>query len=102
MREENSIASQGISRYANTSVYPIKGGIAVRLHSTQIVEIYENWVALDTGGWNTPTTRKRMNEVAEEYGLGYRVFQKSSDLFVTHGGKTEQFTMNERTTIPRR
>jgi hypothetical protein len=32
-------------------------------------------VRLDSGGWRTATTKRRMNQTADAYGLGYRVHQ---------------------------
>lgn len=38
------------------------GGYAVRLHDTYVVTFYSDGsVELDSGGWQTPTTRDRMN-----------------------------------------
>lgn len=45
----------------NTYLVNVGGAFwAVRLHHTNVVNFYPNGrVTLDTGGWNTPTTRLR-------------------------------------------
>ena len=43
------------------------GSIVVTLHSTDIVRDHGNGIfTLNTGGWNTTTTRQRMNAVLPE------------------------------------
>jgi hypothetical protein len=47
----------------NTYLYPHKDGIAVRLHQTDVVVIHpDNTYTLNSGGWQTVTTKDRMNE----------------------------------------
>jgi hypothetical protein len=46
--------------------------IAVRLHNTQIVRFYEDGTkSLHTGGWQTVTTKDRLNEFC-----GNKIFQQ--------------------------
>jgi hypothetical protein len=59
------------------------GSIVVRLHSTDVVTVAtDGTVTLNTGGWNTVTTRARMNQAANEFNLGFRVFQEKHSLYV--------------------
>lgn len=52
--------------------------IALRLHETDIIEFYENdEMAVFTGGWQTVTTKARINEYLPCNG----VFQKHGDWF---------------------
>jgi len=62
------------------------GEIAVRLHETDIVIIRKNNIILDTGGYNTSLTLRRMNEVSKEFELGYRVYRKDSLVIVAYKG----------------
>jgi hypothetical protein len=48
----------------------------VTLHRTQIVKVTGKRVTLDSGGYQTVTTKRRMNESARAFGLPYRVRQK--------------------------
>ena len=66
-------------------------GVSVcQYHDTQIVKwISENgygtYVFLDLGGCeknDSMTCRRRMNEVADHYGLGFRVFREKGETFV--------------------
>ena len=91
----------------NTQVerIPQSGGVVtlVTLHHTDIVKITdyqtsgEMHITLDTGGFNTVTTRRRMNEVSQAYGLGFRVYSKKHQLYVEHKGMIEAF--NEKISL---
>lgn len=57
--------------------------LVVRLHATDILQILANGdVQLDSGGWKTVTTKRRMNEAADELGLGFNVYAKKGEWFV--------------------
>jgi len=82
-------AFDDLSRYANTSaVYDGNIGI-VRLHNTNIVRYEEEEggrvITLDSGGWNTTTTKKRMNEAFKALGLRIRVYQENYRWYVSLG-----------------
>ena len=80
-----------IGQYA-TTVSQNSDAIRVTLHSTQIVVIYPNGrIVLDHAGWTTPITLRRMNQVSEEFGLGYRVYQKSFAWYVAVDGHVLEF-----------
>lgn len=51
-------------------------------HQTKVVRWNDNEIILDAGGYFTTTTKTRMNEVSEHYGLGFSVFQKDGNWFV--------------------
>ena len=75
----------------NTTVTRNRDGATVcTLHSTQIVKAHDNYVVLDSGGWQTVTTKRRMNECFREWDLPLSVFQKDFDWFVdTPHGRLE-------------
>lgn len=59
------------------------GGIAIRLHSTDIIVVEpcgrngrDDRVTLDTGGWQTVTTRDRLNAFLREHARGWGVYQE--------------------------
>ena len=61
--------------------------------STPIVEKVGNAITLDSGGWQTFTTKRKMNQAADQFALGYGVFQKAHKWFVTlPTGETIPFT----------
>jgi hypothetical protein len=51
------------------------GFTVVRYHDTDIVKVSENYIELNTGGWFTLTTKRRMNQVSSAYNLGFYVYQ---------------------------
>ena len=70
--------------------------VIVTLHSTDIVKFkhtggFIEEIQLDTGGYNTTTTRRRMNEVSQAYGLGFPVYQKKYQLYVAYKGNDYEF-----------
>lgn len=56
----------------NTSVFIQPRRLRVRLYETDIVTLTPKEIILQTGGWNTRTTFRRMNQVFEWLGIaGY-------------------------------
>ena len=58
------------------------GIIRVRYHSTDVVTFDDATITLRTGGWKTVTTKARMNQTSNEYGLGFLVYQEKFLWFV--------------------
>ena len=73
-----------IGRHA-TSTHSQHGVIYVTYHQTNVVawDKDASTVTLNTGGWYTPTTKKRMNQASQQFGLGFHVFQKDFQWYVT-------------------
>ena len=61
-------------------------GLIVRHHSTDVVVVKNGEVSLNTGGWKTETTKRRMNQAANQFGLPYHVFRKDSAWYVCWKG----------------
>lgn len=60
-----------------TVIFTDESGITrVVYHSTPVVSWGKDWVELNTGGYRSATTKTRMNQASNQYGLGYRVWQK--------------------------
>lgn len=58
----------------NTRIESGPGGRQVWLHKTCILEERaDGSIRLYTGGWNTVTTRTRINQAANEWRLGFQV-----------------------------
>ena len=56
----------------------------VRLHGNKIAEVGDNFIRLFDGGWQTVTTKSRLNAILSEHGeCGDRVFAKNYDWFVS-------------------
>ena len=67
---------------------------AVQYHYTNVVTFDDNAITLDNGGWNTATTKRRMNQISDHYSLGFKVYQKKYDWFVDYKGKTILYQKN--------
>ena len=68
--------------------------IRVILHNTCVVEVTPTEITLNSGGWKTTTTKARMNQTSNQFGLGFGVFQKDFDWFVSWDGKDIPFQDN--------
>ena len=67
----------------------------VRLHGNKIAEVGDTFIRLFDGGWQTTTTKSRLNAILTEHGEeNDRVFQKQFQWFVTMN------TVNGPTTVP--
>lgn len=76
----------------NTSMIHDGSTTHVILHSTRIVTITPYTITLNSGGYQTATTKTRMNQVSNEMRLGYQVYQKDHEWFVAWQGETLAFT----------
>lgn len=91
-----AISEQREFRSANTAVVNADGISVVLLHGNKIAEVGDNWIQLFDGGWQTATTKSRLNAILREHGCpGDGVFQKKHEWFVT-------FTdiKNQKVTVP--
>ena len=67
----------------------------VRLHGNKIAEVGDTFIRLFDGGWQTNTTKSRLNAILSEHGEpGDRVFQSNFDWFVSMN------TVEGITTVP--
>jgi len=67
----------------NTTISDDGNGMTqVILHSTPIVKWDEKKIILNSGGWETYTTKSRMNEVGSAFNLKYSVYQEKGVWFV--------------------
>jgi hypothetical protein len=76
-----------------TSIRREGNDMCVRYHNTDVVRFDDPRlkIVLNTGGWKTATTKTRMNQASNQFGLGYQVSQKKGDWFVDYKGKTIPF-----------
>ena len=66
----------------------------IQLHDTDIVQFNDDAIILDTGGWDTATTKRRMNQASEVFNLGYHVYQKNKKWYVNYKDETIIFSGN--------
>jgi hypothetical protein len=68
---------------ANTEVRNIDGVSFVYLHGNKIAEVGDTFIRLYDGGYQSVTTKSRLNAILQEHGLGGEgVFQKQWTWFV--------------------
>ena len=88
MRKIESLMNQAIQsgknwNLNNTTVTHHDGVAHVLLHGNLIAEIGEDWMKLHDGGWQSVTTKSRLNAILDEFALANeRVFAKSFDWFL--------------------
>lgn len=74
-----------------TVTFHDEGWTCMRYHRTVVAKCRrepgedQTKVILNTGGWFTPTTKKRMNQFAEDNGLRFQVYQQDFEWFVDLG-----------------
>lgn len=69
----------------------ITGALSVRYHWTDVVKSdASGTVTLNSGGWRTATTKLRMNQAANQFGLGFRVSQRKGSWFVLYGKRNRE------------
>ena len=68
-----------------------EGTINVLYHDTVILERRTDGnVILNTGGYKTTTTKKRMNQASELYDLGFSVYQRNHEWYVENANGNVQ------------
>lgn len=63
-------------------------------HTTNIVKWNGKEIILNSGGWLTDTTKLRMNQCSNQFGLNFSVFQKDFNWFVNYKGAIFPFKDN--------
>jgi len=78
---------------ANTTVIPgWEGTSDVYLHGNLIATIGEDWMQLFDGGYQSKTTKSRLNALLSAFGMdGEYVFQKNFQWFVNYQGSPIPF-----------
>lgn len=59
--------------------------------NTDVVRFSDDKIVLNSGGYRTATTKLRMNQASNQYGLGYYVAQIKGVWFVEYRGKQYVF-----------
>ena len=72
---------------SNTTVFTTDNGLesTVYLHGNHIATYfhYDRKLQLFDGGWQSVTTKSRLNALCNEFATGFGVFQKNWDWFVS-------------------
>ena len=78
---------------SNTCVDNNEGVSTVYLHNNKIAEIGEDFVRVFDGGWQSNTTKSRLNAIINEFCNAFTdgVFQKNFEWFVRDNNVTHDF-----------
>jgi hypothetical protein len=83
----NAIRNNVDLKLANTEVISCTNVSDVYLHGNLIARIGETWMELFDGGWQSTTTKSRLNAILSSFGMpGERVFAKNFEWFVQYDG----------------
>ena len=88
MRKIERLMNQAIAdcqnwKMGNTEVQFFDGVSFVFLHGNCIAQVKENSVSLFDGGWQSATTKSRLNAILQAHGIkGECVFQRNWNWFV--------------------
>ena len=81
---------QRVWTHRNSTV-TLEGLTSVVYHSTAVVQFDNDKIILNSGGWDTRTTKTRMNQSSNHYGLGFEVYQVNYSWYVDYKGETIPF-----------
>lgn len=73
----------------------------MRYHQTEVVRWDALTITLDTGGWKSATTKTRMNQASDWYGLKFSVYTRARQWYVRYDG-TEYPIHGQVLTLARR
>jgi hypothetical protein len=90
-REMNAAITREVDwKNSNTRVVNVDGVSEVFLHNNLIARVGDTFLELFDGGWQSNTTKSRLNAILTAHGNGERVFQKNWNWFVsTSDGNVE-------------
>lgn len=72
-----------LSSYRTTVSSNEARDVVVTYVATPIVTFNAESVTLRSGGYQTVTTKQKMNQAANQFGLGYSVYQHKGEWFVS-------------------
>ena len=79
-----------LSNYA-TTWGESNGTGSVQYHQTKIVEWNDSSIILRNNGYYTLTTKRKMNQAANQFRLNFSVYQEKGEWYVSHSGDTLPF-----------
>ena len=97
----NAISNNQNWQSGNTTVVTQQDGVSfVYLHGNKIAEVGDDYIRLFDGGYQSKTTKSRINAILAEHGApGECVFQKDFEWFIRLWNGTEFFTTQFRNSM---
>lgn len=80
------------ARGRSTAIITEAGITKVIYHKTVVVAFDATRIILSSGGYETVTTKRRMNQASNQSGLGYSVSQENYKWYVRYKGRKIAFT----------
>ena len=77
-----------------TSVIMEDNVLLITYHSTIVVKVSDDELILNSGGYQTSTTKRRMNQASLQYNLGFSVYQSDFCWYVAYNGDIIPFEDN--------
>ena len=75
----------------NTKISIENGFTIIRLYNTDIVKFNDKQIILNSGGYETVTTKTRMTQASNQYNLGYNVYQEKGKWYVSYNKEIYDF-----------
>lgn len=82
-----------LSNYA-TTISSEADYIRVTYHKTVIVKFNSREIILNSGGWRTATTKRKMNQASEQFNLGFYVYQRDYIWYIEFNDRVIEFEDN--------
>lgn len=84
----------------NTEVRNVDGVSEVLLHGNKIAEVGDTFLRLFDGGWQSNTTKSRLNAILRAHGAGgEHIFQKQWEWFITMNTASGMHTVPFRSSM---
>ena len=97
----NDAITKGINWQSGNTRVEFKDDVSyVYLHGNLIAEVDDRGIKLYDGGWQSNTTKSRLNAILSEHGIaGEGVFQKNFEWFIRLYNGTEFFVTEFRNSM---
>lgn len=93
-----------LSSHATTIATGEDGSVQVVYHRTQIVRFTDDTITLCMGGYDTVTTRRKMNQAAAQFRLPFTVYRDKGETYMrsTLTGEAQIMDTTGRNVLPRK
>ena len=82
------MSQSAVVRGVKTKITQDGDDTVVTYRGTEVVRFNDEVITLNSAGWRTVTTKLRMNQTSNQFGLDFHVYQKDFDWFVKLPGQT--------------
>lgn len=90
-----------LKRKKATKILTDDSATAVVYYGTYVVVFTDKDVRLNSGGWQTVSTKARMNLASDEFNLGFGVYQRKGKWFVDIGNRSVTLDFEDNMIFPR-